>query len=74
MLAIWLGGSVGAYLPRLKEYYGEPALRDHGLSASEGRMTIPMEDGTSAGILEFIHHFFEFIPEEEHEQSAAHGA
>jgi hypothetical protein len=67
VLAIWLGGSVGAYLPRLKEYYGEPALRDHGLSASEGRMTIPIEDGTSAGILEFVHHFFEFIPEGERE-------
>jgi hypothetical protein len=67
VLAVWLGGSAGAYLPRLKEYFGEPALRDHGLSASEGRMTIPMEDGSSAGILEFVHHFFEFIPEGERE-------
>jgi hypothetical protein len=68
VLAIWLGGSAGAYLPRLKEYYGEPALRDHGLSASEGRMTLPLEDGISAGILEFTHHFFEFIPEDEHDR------
>ena len=66
VLAVWLGGSVGAYLPRLKEYYGDMALADHGLSASEGRMTLPLEDGTTAGILEFTHQFFEFIPEEEH--------
>lgn len=69
VLAVWLGGSVGAYLPRLKEYYGEPAVRDHGLSASEGRMTLPLDDGTSAGLLEFNHHFFEFIPEDEHDRA-----
>jgi hypothetical protein len=66
LLAVWLGSSAGAYVPRLKEYYGDLPLRDHGLSASEGRMTIPMEDNTNAGLLEFTHHFFEFIPEEEH--------
>ena len=26
LLAVWMGGSVGVYLPRLKEYYGETAL------------------------------------------------
>ena len=29
-------------------------------------MTIPLADGTSAGILDFYHHFFEFIPVDEH--------
>ena len=67
VLALWTGGSVGAYLPRLKEYYGNTIFRDHGLSASEGRMTIPLERGTSAGVLDFLHHYFEFIPEEEHD-------
>jgi hypothetical protein len=71
VLGVWLGGSVGAYLPRLKEYYGQTALRDHGLSASEGRMTLPLEDGTTAGLLEFMHHYFEFIPEEEHDRPGA---
>jgi hypothetical protein len=28
-------------------------------------MTIPLEDGTPAGILDFSHHYFEFIPEEQ---------
>ena len=71
VLAVWTGGSVGAYLPRLREFYGDTAFRDHGLSASEGRMTVPLEDGTSAGILDFVHHYFEFIPEAEHGQPQA---
>lgn len=66
VLAVWTGGSVGAYLPRLKEHFGETAFRDHGLSASEGRMTLPFADGTSAGPLDYVTHYFEFIPEEEH--------
>jgi len=67
VLAVWMGGSVGAYLSQLEEYYGKVAFRDHGLSASEGRMTLPLRDGTSAGILDFTSSFFEFVPEEEHE-------
>ena len=66
VLAVWTGGSVGSYLPRVKEYYGDPTIRDHGLSASEGRMTVPFSDGTSAGMLDYTHSFFEFIPEAEH--------
>jgi hypothetical protein len=30
-------------------------------------MSIPLNDGTSAGILDFYHHYFEFIPVEEHD-------
>ncbi len=69
VLGVWTGGSVGAYLTRLKEFYGDPAIRDHGLSASEGRMTIPFRDGTSAGMLDYTHSFFEFVPENEHGRS-----
>src|SRR5690606_8640302 len=39
--------------------------RDHGLHASEGRMTIPLQDGTPDGLLDIESHFFEFIPESE---------
>lgn len=68
VIAVWTGGSVGSYVPRVREYYGErPVFRDHGLHASEGRMTVPFCDGTSAGVLDFVHTFFEFIPEEEHD-------
>jgi hypothetical protein len=66
VLAVWTGGSIGIFLPRLEELYGQVAVRDHGLSASEGRMTIPLADGTAAGMLDFHHHYFEFIPVEEH--------
>jgi len=66
LLAVWLGGSVSVYVPQVREYYGQVALRDHGLSASEGHMAIPIEDGTSTGVLEYVTHFFEFIPEQEH--------
>ncbi len=67
VLAVWTGGSSNVYLPQLQRYYGPTAIRDHGLSASEGRMTIPLNDGTAAGVLDFYHHYFEFIPEEEHD-------
>ncbi|MCA9115692.1 MAG: GH3 auxin-responsive promoter family protein [Planctomycetaceae bacterium] len=67
LIAVWTGGSAAAYLPALRKYYGEPAIRDHGLSASEGRMTIPLSDGSPAGLLDVGSHFFEFIPEEEYD-------
>jgi hypothetical protein len=66
IVAVWTGGSAGAYLSSLRRYFGDVPIRDHGLSASEGRMTIPLEDGRSDGVLDVTTHFFEFIPEEEH--------
>ncbi|MEX0727258.1 MAG: GH3 auxin-responsive promoter family protein [Planctomycetaceae bacterium] len=66
LLAVWTGGSAGAYLHQLKQYFGEIPVRDHGLSASEGRMTIPFADDTAAGLLDVGTHYFEFIPEQEH--------
>ncbi len=69
-IAVWTGGSIGIFLPRLAELYGDAVIRDHGLSASEGRMTIPLADGTPAGLLDYCHHFFEFIPVEEHDSTS----
>jgi hypothetical protein len=69
VLAVWTGGSVNVYLPQLPRLYGDVAIRDHGLSASEGRMTIPLSDGTPAGMLDFYNHYFEFIPVEEHDSA-----
>lgn len=65
MIASWMGGSVGIYMRHYPEYYGESCQRDIGLIASEGRMTIPCEDGTPAGILEITSSYFEFVPVEE---------
>jgi hypothetical protein len=70
VLAVWTGGSVGVFLPQLPQLYGDVAVRDHGLSASEGRMTIPLANGTSAGLLDFYHHYFEFIPVEDYGTSS----
>lgn len=65
VLSNWTGGSMGAYLMRYPDYWGNIPVRDIGLIASEGRMTIPVEDGTRAGVLDLLHQFFEFIPEHE---------
>lgn len=65
LIGTWMGGSVGPYLRQVRQYYGQTYLRDLGLIASEGRMTIPLEDDSPAGILDVTTHFFEFVPESE---------
>jgi hypothetical protein len=64
-LANWTGGTMGAYLRHYPEFFGDRPVRDIGLIASEGRMTIPVEDNTPGGILDIRHHYFEFIPEDQ---------
>jgi hypothetical protein len=68
LLGTWTGGSMGHYLQQLPRYYGETLIRDLGLLASEGRFTIPLDDHTSAGVLDIWSHYFEFIPEAEIDQ------
>lgn len=63
--ACWTGGSMGHYLPRLREWYGQIPVRDVGLLASEGRVSIPLEDGAAAGALDVEAACFEFIPSRE---------
>ncbi|MFQ3594085.1 MAG: GH3 auxin-responsive promoter family protein [Gemmataceae bacterium] len=65
LMGNWTGGSVGAYLQHYPRYFGDNPVRDVGLIASEGRMTIPLEDGTSSGVLDITSHYFEFLPESE---------
>lgn len=65
LIGNWTGGSVGCYLRHFPQYYGDTPVRDVGLIASEGRMTIPIADGTPGGILDVSSHYFEFIPEDE---------
>lgn len=64
-LSNWMGGTMKAYLRGYPEYFGDRPVRDVGLIASEGRMSIPLEDGTPAGVLDIRHHYFEFIPEDQ---------
>lgn len=61
-LANWTGGTMGLYLPALPEYFGDVPVRDVGLLASEGRVSIPVDDGTPAGILDVTGSYFEFVP------------
>jgi hypothetical protein len=65
LLGNWTGGSMGAYLRHYPRYFGDHPVRDVGLIASEGRMTIPVADGTPSGILDVTTHYFEFLPEAE---------
>jgi GH3 auxin-responsive promoter len=65
LIGCWTGGSVRPYLRQLAGYYGDAPVRDLGLLASEGRMSIPVEDNTPAGVLDVTTHYFEFIPEAE---------
>src|SRR5579884_2491855 len=65
LIGNWTGGTMGAYLRHFPALFGEVPVRDLGLIASEGRMTIPLEDSTAAGVLDIASHFYEFISEEE---------
>ncbi len=65
-LANWTGGTMGLYLRDFKKYFGDVPVRDIGLLASEGRMSIPIEDGSPSGILDVADNYFEFIPKEEY--------
>jgi hypothetical protein len=65
LLAFWTGGTVGLYLPQVAHYYGHAPVRDIGLLATEGRLSIPLEDHTPAGVLDVSANFYEFIAEEE---------
>lgn len=67
LVGVWTGGSAGAYLAGMRRYFGDVPVRDHGLSASEGRMTIPFQDAIPDGMLDVGTHFFEFIPEREYD-------
>jgi hypothetical protein len=69
-MANWTGGTMGAYLRGYPDVFGARPVRDVGLIASEGRMTIPIEDGTPAGVLDVRHHYFEFIPEDQADRDA----
>src|SRR5262249_46161974 len=69
LAAVWTGGSAGAYLQTMRRFFGDVPICDHGLSASEGRMTIPLEDGRSDGVLDINSHFFEFITEDEQDST-----
>ena len=71
LLGNWTGGSMGPYLRQYPALYGAKPVRDVGLIASEGRMTIPLEDGTPSGVLDILSHYYEFVPVDEMDSPTA---
>jgi hypothetical protein len=69
LIATWTGGSMGPYLRQLPGVFGNAPVRDLGLLASEGRMTIPFANDTASGVLDVASHYFEFVPEAEMEST-----
>ena len=67
LIGCWTGGTVGLYLKKFPGLFGNVPVRDLGLLASEARMSIPLEDGVSGGVLDVCGNFYEFIAEEEAE-------
>ena len=65
LIGCWLGGNAGIHARRLSEHFGSVPLRDLGLMASEGRLSVPMDDHCAAGALAVHAGFFEFVPEEQ---------
>lgn len=70
LIGTWTGGNIGPYLRQLPGYFGPAPIRDLGLLASEGRMTLPFADDNPAGVLDITTHYFEFIPEAEIDSSS----
>ncbi len=62
VIGCWTGGTLTPWLDLVRAHWGEKPLRDPGLIASEGRMTIPLEDGGRGGVLDVGSHFYEFMP------------
>lgn len=63
LIGCWLGGSIGFHAESLSKYYGTVALRDLGYMASEGCITLPLEDAVPSGVLALQNNYYEFIPE-----------
>ncbi len=67
VVCCWLGGTMGLYIPQVRQLYGDVVMRDIGLLASEGRMSIAMSDETPDGMLDIDNNFYEFIPADQME-------
>lgn len=62
LTSCWLGGTVGYQSGELSRYYGKAPSRDLGLVSTEGRHTVPLEDGKPEGVLAVDGAFYEFVP------------
>lgn len=65
----WRSPMLAPYIDLLAPHFTGVAQRDYILMASEGVMAVPIEDGCSGGVLALGANFFEFVPEDEIEDS-----
>jgi hypothetical protein len=65
IIGCWLGGTAGFQKTALPRYFGDVPMRDMGLVSSEGRHTIPIEDGKPEGVPSLVSGFYEYLPVEE---------
>src|SRR5262249_36502492 len=61
----WIGGSMGHFVPRLREWCGDVPFRDVGYMASEGIFCLPLRNESAEGLPALHAVFFEFVPEHE---------
>jgi hypothetical protein len=62
VVVCWQGGSLSHYVDRVRDWWGEIPIRDPGLIASEGRVSLPLGNDTAAGPIDPSAGVFEFIP------------
>ena len=66
LIGCWKGGTVTHNLTKFGAWFdpdgGETPVRDWGYLASEARMSIPLSDSGSAGVLTVPANLFEFVP------------
>lgn len=62
LTSCWIGGTVGYQSGDLPRYYGSAPTRDLGLVSTEGRHTMPFENGKAEGVLAIYNAFYEFLP------------
>lgn len=65
----WIGGTAGFQIRYVPDYYGNVPLRDMGLVSSEGRHTVPLEDGRPEGVPALGAGAYEFVPVDEIDNS-----
>ena len=70
LIACWTGGTMGLYVKELAKYFPEGIrMRDFGYVSTEARVSVPISDDGPSGVLTIGSNFYEFIPEEDIENT-----
>lgn len=60
-IANWKGGTLGLHLADFEEYFGPIPVREIGLLATEGRISIGLDNHGAAGLMDVHGCFLEFV-------------